>query len=563
MKIPCSSCASPRTTWSSRRCRPGPGARGAAGRRSAARCRPRSAALRGDLTRVGVDEEEPTVTEDRPALSAGVDRRAAPLRGRPRPPRRRRAHPPRLRLRLLAVRAVVHGAGVRRADRRHDARAAPLRRRRSAERDVVPATVARKLAALRALYRTLREHGVMPANPADLVPAPKRRPSCRAVLKADEVAALLDRIPRRRRWSSATARCSSWPTRAACAPRSSSTSTRGSMDFDAEEVRVEGKGGKTRIVPVGEAAVRALTRYVERARPALATDRRRARAVPLQVRPAAVDARRPAAPARVVAARRAAGRRAPARAAPLVRDPPARRRRGPARDPGAARPQQHLHDADLHSGRVRAGSSRRMRGRIRGHEQRQGHGWRPTSRRSSCGTCGAATRRRGRACARAARRRLLAAGQVRRRPHGLRPAGARRGGRPHLLRPGRPDQRDRALRPRARDQVRDLRDHPHQGRDHRRAALPGLGAALGPRQGPRDREGQHQARAPAPARADRRGDVARAGDHRSRTSRSRCCRSPTRRSPRWTSCGRSATRAATRSRCWTRSPTRTRRTRPR
>jgi len=44
----------------------------------------------------------------------------------------------------------------------------------------------------------------------------------------------------------------------------------GSIDFDAEQVRVEGKGGKTRMVPVGEAALRALGRYLERARHALA-----------------------------------------------------------------------------------------------------------------------------------------------------------------------------------------------------------------------------------------------------------------------------------------------------
>jgi site-specific recombinase XerD len=43
-----------------------------------------------------------------------------------------------------------------------------------------------------------------------------------------------------------------------------------SVDFDAEEVRVEGKGSKTRFVPVGEAALRAVSRYLERARPALA-----------------------------------------------------------------------------------------------------------------------------------------------------------------------------------------------------------------------------------------------------------------------------------------------------
>ena len=70
---------------------------------------------------------------------------------------------------------------------------------------------------------------------------------------------------------------------------------------------------------------------------------------------------------------------------------------------------------------------------------------------------------------------------------GTGPAGARRGGRPGLLRPARPDRRDRALRARPRHQVRDLRDHPHQGLDHRRAALAGLGAALGAQPRPRDR----------------------------------------------------------------------------
>ncbi len=43
-----------------------------------------------------------------------------------------------------------------------------------------------------------------------------------------------------------------------------------SIDPDAEEVRVEGKGGKTRVVPVGEHAWKALERYLARGRPALA-----------------------------------------------------------------------------------------------------------------------------------------------------------------------------------------------------------------------------------------------------------------------------------------------------
>jgi site-specific recombinase XerD len=42
-----------------------------------------------------------------------------------------------------------------------------------------------------------------------------------------------------------------------------------SISFDDEQVRIEGKGGKTRLVPVGEAAVRAISRWLERGRPAL------------------------------------------------------------------------------------------------------------------------------------------------------------------------------------------------------------------------------------------------------------------------------------------------------
>ena len=76
--------------------------------------------------------------------------------------------------------------------------------------------------------------------------------------------------------------------------------------------------------------------------------------LPVEVRPAPVDLRRPPPPARLGPLRRPAGRRLAARAAPLVRHPPARRRRRPAGDPGAARPRFDQHDADLHSGRVRA-----------------------------------------------------------------------------------------------------------------------------------------------------------------------------------------------------------------
>src|SRR5437764_9450968 len=43
----------------------------------------------------------------------------------------------------------------------------------------------------------------------------------------------------------------------------------GAVDFDAETVRVHGKGEKTRLVPAGEHALRAIERYLSRGRPAL------------------------------------------------------------------------------------------------------------------------------------------------------------------------------------------------------------------------------------------------------------------------------------------------------
>jgi site-specific recombinase XerD len=45
-----------------------------------------------------------------------------------------------------------------------------------------------------------------------------------------------------------------------------------SLDPDAEELRVEGKGGRTRVVPAGEPAWRALDAYLARGRPALARE---------------------------------------------------------------------------------------------------------------------------------------------------------------------------------------------------------------------------------------------------------------------------------------------------
>ncbi len=139
------------------------------------------------------------------------------------------------------------------------------------ERGAEPATLARKLASLRAFFRTLVEHGELHANPADLLPGPKRPRHLPDVLKPGEIALLLDRIP-------ATTPLelrdrALFELAYACGLRAEELVNLdvGSIDFDAEQVRVEGKGGRTRFVPAGEPALRAVARYAERARGALAS----------------------------------------------------------------------------------------------------------------------------------------------------------------------------------------------------------------------------------------------------------------------------------------------------
>ncbi len=66
---------------------------------------------------------------------------------------------------------------------------------RLSDRGAAPRTLARKLASSRAFFRSMVEHEDMAANPADLLPAPKRPQPLPRTIKASDVATLLDRIP--------------------------------------------------------------------------------------------------------------------------------------------------------------------------------------------------------------------------------------------------------------------------------------------------------------------------------------------------------------------------------
>ncbi len=138
------------------------------------------------------------------------------------------------------------------------------------ERRGSPATVARKLAAIRACFGVLRAHGILEANPAELVPSPKRGSKLPRVLRAEELARLLDAIPAGTPLELRDRAL--FELAYACGLRAAELVDLdlARVDFDAEQIRVEGKGGKTRFVPAGEAALAAVQRYLARGRPALA-----------------------------------------------------------------------------------------------------------------------------------------------------------------------------------------------------------------------------------------------------------------------------------------------------
>jgi integrase/recombinase XerC/integrase/recombinase XerD len=137
-----------------------------------------------------------------------------------------------------------------------------------------PATVARKLAAVRGLYGFLVRTGRCGQNPAELVSSPKRSEKLPQILSTDQMRALLERIPA---GTPLELRDRSMLELAySCGLRCEEIVNLDvdSMDFEAGQLRVLGKGSKERLLPVGEPAERALRRYLDRGRGALLAERR-------------------------------------------------------------------------------------------------------------------------------------------------------------------------------------------------------------------------------------------------------------------------------------------------
>ena len=128
--------------------------------------------------------------------------------------------------------------------------------------ELAPASVARKLAAVRSFYRFVQKQGRIAANPGTLVATPKQRRPLPKVVPIDEVTALLE-TPRA-------------DTVLGCRDRAILELLYGgglrcselcgldlsSLDRSTGMVRVFGKGRKERLVPVGRKALDALDRWL-------------------------------------------------------------------------------------------------------------------------------------------------------------------------------------------------------------------------------------------------------------------------------------------------------------
>ena len=140
------------------------------------------------------------------------------------------------------------------------------------ERGQAPATIARKLAALRGLFRSQIELGERDENPAELLHSPKRAQRLPRVLKPAEISALLDRIPATTPLQLRDRAMFELAYASGLRAEELISLDLESLDFDGECVRVEGKGGRTRLVPAGEHALAALERYLGKGRPLLTVD---------------------------------------------------------------------------------------------------------------------------------------------------------------------------------------------------------------------------------------------------------------------------------------------------
>ena len=129
-----------------------------------------------------------------------------------------------------------------------------------------PATIARKLAAVRALLRFVLGAGRVP----DVQLGPRRARRLPDAPKSDEVDAVLDQHTGVDPLALRNRALLELVYSAGLRSREAVDLDLGDVDFEQEAIHVRGKGGKERVVPLGEEAAYRLRLYFDQGRPELA-----------------------------------------------------------------------------------------------------------------------------------------------------------------------------------------------------------------------------------------------------------------------------------------------------
>lgn len=137
------------------------------------------------------------------------------------------------------------------------------------EKGLAAATVARKLAAIKAFYRFMTAEGYMDANPAEVVEAGTKGIKLPRVLSEDEVVRLLNQpdITTAEGFRDRTMLEVLYATGMRVSELINLTLER--VDLNMKYIIAFGKGSKERIVPLGSVAAEFLQQYLEKVRPKL------------------------------------------------------------------------------------------------------------------------------------------------------------------------------------------------------------------------------------------------------------------------------------------------------
>lgn len=142
------------------------------------------------------------------------------------------------------------------------------------EKGLAAATIARKLAAIKAFYRFMTAEGYMNANPAEVVEAGTKGIKLPRVLSEDEVVRLLNQpdITTAEGFRDRTMLEVLYATGMRVSELINLTLER--VDLNMKYIIAFGKGSKERIVPLGSVAAEFLQQYLEKVRPKLTHEER-------------------------------------------------------------------------------------------------------------------------------------------------------------------------------------------------------------------------------------------------------------------------------------------------